>query len=107
MTPTAVAASTNRLSPCGSWPDRTMRSEQRGQMPGNRATTQQDTLVRNLQNSASNFNRPTPLTARARTPVDKPRSFTDAARQSLGPRRTGHSGVVADEVEVLRGGVAN
>ena len=42
-----------------------MRSEQRGQMPGNRATTQQDTLVRNLQNTLVEL-QPTETVDRAR-----------------------------------------
>ncbi len=59
-----------------------MRAEQRGQMPGNRATTQQDTLVRNLQNTLVELHQTKSLTTRARTPLDKPRSFTDADRHA-------------------------
>jgi hypothetical protein len=33
-----------------------MRSEPRGQMPGNRATTQRDTLVRNPKQRSPNLN---------------------------------------------------
>ena len=56
-----------------------MRPERRGQMPGNRATTQQDTLVRNLANELVELQRTTNALDHARpNTLDKPRSFTDA-----------------------------
>ena len=65
-----------------------MHPSRGGQMPGNRATTQQDTLVRNPCNTTNELHpQTTRLTARARTPLDKPRSFTDAVLSARVVRR--------------------
>jgi hypothetical protein len=48
-------------------------------MPGNRATTQQDTLVRNRVNQLFECSEDTlPLIPHVPTVLDRPRSFTDA-----------------------------